>query len=1198
MQVLSLREGFAALVAAVLVLALAAPSARAQENSTDRHQLAQPASAGARQLDFNSAIQHIVFIIKENRTFDEVFGNFPGATGTNTATLSTGQVVMLGHTPDRVPRDLGHHFWDATTAIDNGKMDGFNLIDDFGNQCSVNGDYLCLTQFSQTDVQNYFSYASYFTLAEGMFSSLQGPSFPNHLYTIAAQSGGVVDNPPTTTMWGCDAAPGITVPVIDTSGNLTNQYPCFDFQTLADLLEGAGISWKYYAQSGSIWNAYNAINHIRNTSLWTTNFAPETHFATDAENGQLPAVSWLVAPEDESEHPEASTCDGQNWTVDRINSVMQGSDWGSTAIFLAWDDFGGFYDHVPPPAADQYGLGLRVPLVIISPFAKPANISSTTYEFASFLKFVEERFDLPPLTSRDANANDMLDSFDFLQTPLPPLTLQTTHCSPASTTALNFAIPQAVGTTSPGVTAFLTNLNSIPMTVSSITTGGDFSQLNSCPQSLAAYHPGSSAPYCTITVNFTPSTSGTRTGTLTLTDSDSSSPQTISLTGTGTEVKRSSSLLSFGTVVVGVSSAPQSATIKNLGTSALTISSILTSGDYSQTNNCRGSLGPGASCKITVTFTPSTSGTRFGTVTVTDSDGSDSQTINLTGAGTGVGLWPSSFSFGDVTIGTAKTGVVTLKNKSQSPVTITGITVTGTDDKFVGLVTQAFAEQSTTCTSTLGPGATCTITLSFTPVIPGAAGAQLLVFDSEADSPQSVPLTGTVEEPPANPVPFLDQPLAPSSTAPGGSGFTLTVHGAGFVGGATVDWNGDALATTFETSSVLTAAVPTANIASAGSAMVTVSNPSPGGGPSNFLLFPVTVSAGSVTFTKSSLAAGDSPQAIVSGDFNGDGAADLAVANYADNTVSIYLSTGNGTFGSPQTITTGRGPIALAVGDFNGAGMLGLAVANQIDSTVSIFIGNGNGTLTLKETIGMDTTAPSALGVADFNGDGKLDLALVSRADSATEIFLGNGDGTFFETSVLPGAGAGAIALAIGDFNGDGELDIAQLNATEGTVGILPGSGNGMFSALPTQPATGKDPLAILAADFNGDGKLDLAVANSAGNSVSILLGNGDGTFETQTSYGTAADPVALTAGDYNGDGKLDLVVANETAGSVSLLYGDGDGTFQTYVAFPTDTGPASLVSGDFNDDGGLDAAVAAQTAGLISILLQNGGLRLPGLKP
>lgn len=413
-------------------------------------------------------IKHIVFIIKENRSFDEYFGTFPGADGATSGMTSTGQVVSLGQTPDTtcvgtVCYDPGHLWADAHTAVDHGKMDGFNLETN-GTVVMPGGSLLPYTQMTQAGIPNYWAYAKYFTLADHMFSSLQGPSMPNHLYTVAAGVTGVftqsgltlsaIDTPVDTTnpdnhSWGCDADDTTTVDVMDSSGNITGQpggpaaqFPCLDLPTIVDSFQAAKISWRYYAPGGSTvtaagnapngyqWNALDPVNHIRNGngSLWTATYiAPDTQFVTDATNGNLPSVSWLVTGDD-SEHPPYSTCKGENWTVQQINAVMQGPDWGSTAIFLTWDDYGGFYDHVPPPGIDQFGLGPRIPLLIISPYAKPGFISSTQYELSSFLAFTEKRFGLSPLTSRDANANDMEDSFDFTQQPLAPLLLTTRTC--------------------------------------------------------------------------------------------------------------------------------------------------------------------------------------------------------------------------------------------------------------------------------------------------------------------------------------------------------------------------------------------------------------------------------------------------------------------------------------------------------------------------------------------------------------------------------------------------------------------------------------------------------------------------------------------------------------------------------------------------------------------------------------------------
>jgi phospholipase C len=374
-------------------------------------------------------ISQVVFIIKENRTFDNYFGTFAGADGATSGTISTGDVIPLGHTPDRTPRDISHSFQSAVTAIDGGAMDRFDLIPG-GNQ---NGDYLAYTQLTESDIPNYFSLARYFTLADAMFSSLTGPSFPNHLYTVGAQSGGAINNPANSGgKWGCDSDEGSLVQVMGSDGSITRQYPCFDFDTLVDRLEGAGLTWKYYApnqgQSGYIWSALDAIAHVRLTGLWQQHVVPPAQFITDAANGRLSNVNWLVVGSGNSEHPPASSCVGENWTVRQLNAVMRGPQWNSTAVFLTWDDFGGFYDHVAPPAVDNFGFGPRVPLIIVSPFAKSGFISHTVYEFSSLLRFVENRWHLDPLTDRDNFANDLSDSFAFDQDLLAPLFLEQRTC--------------------------------------------------------------------------------------------------------------------------------------------------------------------------------------------------------------------------------------------------------------------------------------------------------------------------------------------------------------------------------------------------------------------------------------------------------------------------------------------------------------------------------------------------------------------------------------------------------------------------------------------------------------------------------------------------------------------------------------------------------------------------------------------------
>lgn len=385
-------------------------------------------------------IKHIVFFVKENRTFDNYFGTYPGANGATTALDSKGETIPLQHGQDQIP-DINHSSSAAIRAYDSGKMDQFDQLSSETTSFASRRDnpYAnnSLTQMYQSDIPNYWLYAQNFVLGDNMFSSLMGPSFPNHLYTIAAQSGGSIDNPPPPNAnengWGCDV-PNQQLTVKSSNGTTHLQDACFNFQTLADELDTKGDSWRYYAppasESGYIWSAFDAIKHIRYGKDWQY-VVPTEQFKHDAASGTLPTVSWIVTPAWASEHPPASVCTGENWTVQMLNTLMRGPDWSSTAVFLTWDDFGGFYDHVAPEQVDSLGLGFRVPLLVISPYAKKGFIDHTPYEFSSMLRFSEDILGLAPLTKRDEGANDMFNAFDFTQKPLVPLILRPRTCKVA-----------------------------------------------------------------------------------------------------------------------------------------------------------------------------------------------------------------------------------------------------------------------------------------------------------------------------------------------------------------------------------------------------------------------------------------------------------------------------------------------------------------------------------------------------------------------------------------------------------------------------------------------------------------------------------------------------------------------------------------------------------------------------------------------
>ncbi len=379
-------------------------------------------------------IQHVVFIIKENRSFDNYFGTFSGANGATTGKLHTGQVVTLGHTPDPPKHDMGHEWTDSHGDIDGGQMDRF----DMELTCSVNGDLQCMTQLYQSDIPNYWAYAQNYSLADETFASVESGSFPAHLAMVAGSALDVLDNPrsPQKAQWGCDAVAGSNVPYMNTNNVVASEFPCFTATTMADLADQAGVSWKAYTalfmQSGYIYNPYRPISSIFYGPDWGTKVVSVNNFVTDALAGNLPAISWVTPPSADTDHPPDGACVGENWTVQQINAVMQGpaSQWNSTVIFLTWDDFGGFYDHVPPPYRDQFGLGLRVPMIIISPYAIPG-VYHTEVEFASVLRYIEETFGLPSLGGADTIANDLQDAFNYSQNPLPPLVLNQRKCPSA-----------------------------------------------------------------------------------------------------------------------------------------------------------------------------------------------------------------------------------------------------------------------------------------------------------------------------------------------------------------------------------------------------------------------------------------------------------------------------------------------------------------------------------------------------------------------------------------------------------------------------------------------------------------------------------------------------------------------------------------------------------------------------------------------
>ena len=336
------------------------------------------------------------------------------------------------------------------------------------------------------------------------------------------------------------------------------------------------------------------------------------------------------------------------------------------------------------------------------------------------------------------------------------------------------------------------------------------------------------------------------------------------------------------------------------------------------------------------------------------------------------------------------------------------------------------------------------------------------------------------------------------------------------------------------------------------------------------------------------LAVGLYPIGIVAGDFTGDGRTDLAVANSGDNTISVLLGNGDGTFAPQVTYAVGSGPEAIVAGDLFGDGHLDLATANY-NGTVSVLLGNGDGTFAPQVTYAVGPR-PDAIVAGDFTGNGRFDLAVVNGGSDNVSILMGNGDGTF-APQVTYAVGSYPDAIVAGDFTGNRRIDLAVTNANDGTVSVLLGNGDGTFAPQVTY-AVGSYPQGIVAGDFTGNGRIDLAVVNSSSNTVSVLLGNGDGTFAPQVTYHVGAyssDPTFIAAGDFTADGRTDLAVANSYDGTVSVLLGNGDGTFQPQITSVAGSYPLGIVAGDFSGNGRTDLAVVDRLGNSVWMLLGNG---------
>jgi phospholipase C len=383
------------------------------------------------------SFEHVVIIVQENRSPDNLFHGLPNADIANSGINSHGKTIPLTPVSLAIPYDLGHGHEGFLAYYNHGKMNGANTraVACMQPNCvpPPNPQFVYVPS---TEVKPYFDLAEQYTFADRMFQTNQGPSFPAHQFLISGTSAptptsdlfaaenpfwqGAVKHVNFSTS-GCAAPPGLVVNLIDPSGNesLTTS-TCFEHLTLPDLLDASGFSWRYYSVGdvwNEFWNAPSAIRHLRFGPDWHKVMSKNTQIFNDIASGQLPTVNWVIPDGRYSDHPGHNDGSGPSWVAAIVNAIGTSSYWWNTTIFITWDDWGGFYDHVAPPIYNSYEYGFRVPLLVVSPYAKRGYVSHVMHDFGSILRFIEEKFSLPSLGYADSRADNLSDCFDYSQQP-------------------------------------------------------------------------------------------------------------------------------------------------------------------------------------------------------------------------------------------------------------------------------------------------------------------------------------------------------------------------------------------------------------------------------------------------------------------------------------------------------------------------------------------------------------------------------------------------------------------------------------------------------------------------------------------------------------------------------------------------------------------------------------------------------------
>lgn len=385
--------------------------------------------AAVRALDQTGAgkIEHVVYVVQENRSFNDVFEGYPGAYTVSKGKTSRGRTLRLTPISLKVRYDIDHSAAAMFRACKGtGKLpgtkctnDGFDL--EFLMGGPTNGQFAYIPH---VESKPYFDMAHEFVLADHMFASQIDESFVAHQYIIAAQAQSSV-NIPSGFPWGCASAKTVMVDMLSSQREIEQpgQRPCFDYTTLGDELDKAHLKWRFYTSkyfhgTSGLWSGYQAVKHVIDGPDWKNVITPQSRFLKDVKAGTLGAFTWITPSCPDSDHPSCGGGFGPSWVASIVNAVGESKYWNSTAIFIQWDDWGGFYDPVPPPFEDYDGNGFRVPLVVISPYAKQNYVSHVHYETASVLRYAEDLFGLPQLSAADARAKSPAkDCFDFDQKP-------------------------------------------------------------------------------------------------------------------------------------------------------------------------------------------------------------------------------------------------------------------------------------------------------------------------------------------------------------------------------------------------------------------------------------------------------------------------------------------------------------------------------------------------------------------------------------------------------------------------------------------------------------------------------------------------------------------------------------------------------------------------------------------------------------